>query len=107
MFGLFQSGSNVIVPLKRINITVDILSSVTKIVQEQEYFDDTQSIMETVFFFPKTLESIFGGVKSNLKTGLLKEPLKKGSKPNLATKSQWKTAKLLLWSKKSPHQSFH
>jgi Ca-activated chloride channel homolog len=59
-FGLYDNGKKV--PLKKVAIESTVMGSVASITQVQVYSNNTSKVMETVYHFPKTMDSVFGGL---------------------------------------------
>jgi Ca-activated chloride channel homolog len=61
-FGLYDIESENQVPLREVAIESDVMGSVAKTTQVQVYTNNTSIEMEVVYYFPKTMESVFGGL---------------------------------------------
>lgn len=58
-FGLYSKNTSHFIPLKNIDITVKITDSIAHITQTQEYINPTTQNLEVVYYFPKSISSVF------------------------------------------------
>ena len=52
-FGLYSSFTEDFIPLKSVDINIEIKNSIAEITQTQEYFNPTDKNLEIMYYFPK------------------------------------------------------
>jgi len=75
-WGLYIQKSSIAIPLKFLDISIQILNNVARVYYTQVYYNDSNSLFETEFFFPISTDACFDSFEAKFQDTVIKGVIK-------------------------------
>ena len=77
VWGLYQKGGQTPIPLKSLHASVSIVNTISRVKYTQNYYNDSDKIIETEFFFPISSDACFDSFEAKFNDTTIRGLIKK------------------------------
>ena len=97
-WGLFQKENDSPIPLKSLDITVNIIHNIARVTYTQEYYNDFNVLLQSEFYFPISSEACFDSFEAKFGDTVMKGVVKEKEEARQQYQEEYKKGSTIAYS---------